>query len=301
VKFTKAFTPNGASCAIRFRPKPINPGVPDTPLQNNWYLDQVSIPGVDAPEVLEGPDVTIGDVLDSVQFNAADFSATYRAAARTWLNSIRSYAAGQALWKTALHGDAQINVTGAITSGIYPLKSTDETVYGFVAGDQLLNVTDNQPIYYRDLRELQALDPNLDEAQSQVWYWTDYGFNDAGEPLIGFHPRPSSPLTIKGPLYRQFRSLTAEDDTKLIDPFFGPVSAWSHAWIEGLRYYLEQNENEQGTEAQYRRWTGMVARRKMQQGISLAGSLRLRNLAPSRAFPPAVALADPGHYDNPEI
>jgi hypothetical protein len=102
-------------------------------------------------------------------------------------------------------------------------------------------------------------------------------------------------------MYRQYASLTENDDGLEVDPFFGPVSDWSAVFMEGLRYYQEQNEGEVGTNNQYNRWVGMVERRKRKNGIQITGGSRLRSLRPSLAFPPSAALADPGHYNNPEI
>lgn len=248
-------------------------------LQVQFYIDGLNIPSLAAAPVL-GSNVTFSDLLDSIAFDAGDFSSTYRNNARIWLNLVRSYCANQGFWRTALTGSADINVGGTNSDGIYPMKdasSPTPQVWAFVEGSTLLDVTDNRILTYRDQSIIGIADPNEDNTGAPR-HWTDKGYNSAGEPLIGFFPRPTASTTIRGSLYKQYTSITDAQDGLTIDPFFGPIDDWAHTFMEGLRYYKEQDENEQGTQAQWMRFVHWVEQRKRKQGIPTVASHRLRNL-----------------------
>ncbi len=241
-----------------------------------FYLDGLNVPSLAAAPVL-GDNVTFSDLLDSIQFDAGDFSSTYRNNARTWLNLVRSYIAGQGFWRAALRGSADINIGGSNADGIYPMKDAANQVWSHVDGNILLNVTDNRVVSYRDPTTIGIADPNEDNTGGP-YHWTDKGYNDAGQPLIGLFPRPTVSTTLRGSLYKQYAAITDAQDGLTIDPFFGPIDDWAHCFIEGLRYYKEQDENEQGTQAQWGRFVHWVEQRKRKQGLPSAVAHRLRNL-----------------------
>ncbi len=268
----------------------------------NFYVDNISVPALVEEPFLGLNPVTIGELLDIVQFNAGDFTSAYRIQARHWLNLVRSYAAGEGWWRSALNGEATINVSGANTNGIYPLKDAAAPipqVYAFVEGDQLVDVTDNRILFYRHPRELERRDANLDE-QNAPNFWTDKGYNSDGEPQIMLFPRPTVATTIRASMYRQYAAIDENADTLTVDPFFGPVDDWAFTFQEGLRYYLEQDENEMGTQSQWLRFVDWVKRRKKKQGIPLVTSGRFRSMKPGKGLH-AHAVFDQSHFDNPGL
>lgn len=270
----------------------------------HYYVDALSVPFVLAAPILGLRPVTFGDLLDLVQFDAGDFSSAYRNTARNWLNVVRSYIANQGFWRTALRGNGEINISGAETDGIYALKDASAPtpqVWAFVEGNQLWDITDNRVLTYEDPATVGSIDPDQNYAGTPN-YWTDKGYNDAGEPLVMFYPRPSVATTVRGSLYKQFVAIDENQDGATIDPFFGPIDDWAHVFSEGLRYHKEQDENEVGMQSQWQRFIFWVDQRKRKQGIPSVTSHRLRNLRRDKSrMLPAVALLDPQHHDNPEI
>ncbi len=295
-----SFVALSATTGIRIHCQQI---IPDPLIANMFfYADALSISFVPVAPVLGLRPVRLGELLDQVAFDAGDFSAAYRNNSRTWLNLARAYIANQGFWRTALNGEGEINVSGANTNGIYALKDASTPaaqVWAFVEGDTLVDVTDNRILTYQDPQTLMATDPNLDYQNSPL-HWTDKGYNSSGEPQIMLYPRPTVATTIKGSLYKQFASVDENQDDETIDPYFGPVDDWAHCFAEGLRYYKEQDENEIGTNQQWLRFTTWVEQRKRKQGIASVVTHRLRNLRhPERRH--AYILADPQHFDNPEV
>lgn len=251
----------------------------------HFYVDSISVPAVVEPGLLAG-NVQIGDILDTVAFTAGDFSTGYRTQARTWLNMVRSQIATMGWWRGARNAFGSINVTGSESTGIYALKDNSDppVIWSFVDGDKLLDTTNNQVLVYRDVRELQIDDPDLSET-GQPWFWSDAGTNSDGEAQIILFPRPTSSIDLVGPLFRQLTALTDTNDADTVDPFFGMVDDWAACFMEGERYYLEQDENEQGMAAQWQRFLKSIRSRKQKQGVALSHAAQLRNLRPDITVP----------------
>lgn len=278
------FTALGATTGFRLVTTSITP----FPTINTvyFYIDGVSVPSIDEPPLLGLGDVTFGQILDSIQFDAGDFSTPYRNNARNWLNLVRSAIASMQWWSTALRGDAQMAVSGTVESGIYPLKdqaTPTPNKYAFVDGDSLYDITHGHVLQYKTRNEIYYDDPDVDHT-SQPFYWTDSGFNDQGEPLIQLYPRPTTALTIQFPGYKQFTAVDENSDDFTIDPFFGPIDDWAYAFTEGMRYFLEQDENETGMMAQDSRFMRAVRQRISRNGISIVMTTRMRHLGVSPSW-----------------
>jgi hypothetical protein len=241
----------------------------------------------------------VQDLLDQVVFDSGDNSSAYRTAARRWLNLARSYIADDALWKTALRPDATLTTDAAKTRGLYLLRDDSSQDYEFVAGDVLYDETNRQNIVHESMVSARMVD-QAKETFSKPTIWADAGDDGNGVRQIYLWPIPSAAYTITFPGYIKLTDLTDSDDNLTVDPFFGPISPWAACMTQGLRFFHDQNNNEdvQAMMLQELRFQKRINRRKANNRLSPSGRMALAVIKTQRLNYRGTGRFDPAHFNN---
>ena len=243
--------------------------------------------------------MTFSDLLDQLAGGSGDDSGTYRTDARRWLNLARSEIANSQLWKTALRPEATFATAAATTSGIYSLADTSESSSGFefIHGDALYDQTNKLIIQHESLGLTAAVDV-AKETTGPPAYWADAGANSSGVRQVYLWPVPDGTYTILFHGYRMLDDVAAADDDLSVDRFFGTISPWAACFNAGMRYYHDEDNNEDANQLIIgdRRFRKMIDRRKSQNRLSVSGALRMRVVTTQNVG--TIGRFDPSSYQN---
>ena len=239
------------------------------------------------------------DLLDQMAGGSGDDSGTYRNDARRWLNLARSEIANSQLWKMALRTEATFTTSAATTSGIYSLADSGQSSSGFefVHGDTLYDQTNKFIVTHETLALTAAVDV-AKETTGPPTYWADAGADVSGVRQIYLWPVPAGTYTILFHGYRMLDDVAAADDDLSVDRFFGPISPWAACFNAGMRYYHDEDNNEDVNQMMLteRRFRRAVARRRTQNRLSVSGSLQQRIVSSQNVS--TLGRFDPAHYPN---
>ena len=236
--------------------------------------------------------MTFGDLLDQAAHDAGETDGEYRTNARRWLNLTRSYIADKTQWRWAFNAAASFDTSAATVSGFYSLSG-----YERISGDLLFDETNNIPIKHEAFAVLRGMDPDKSVLSSPT-YWADAGTDSNGDRQIYLWPVPSATYTISYPGIRALTDVVESQLTLDIDPYFGPIMPWAHAFTAGIRYFQDLNNNEDATQifAQLTVLEKRIDSRKRNNGVSPHAGLELQNVRSSGHV--AAGRLDPSHYNN---
>lgn len=237
--------------------------------------------------------MTFNDLIDQVAFDANDDAAEYTAAARRWLNLMRSDVAATTLWKTALNPVATITTAATTTSGIYSL-----TGYDFICGDYIFDETTRMAIEHNGLAQINIVDP-AKNVFGPPQMWADAGMDTNGVRQIYLWPIPNDTRTIRFPGYRALVDIGESQLALDLDPYFGPLTPWAGAFSAGMRYYHDLNNNESAAQIQIQQagFHRKINQRKSHNRLSLSSKVHMADVrAPLSVY--GLGRFDPSVYPN---
>lgn len=239
--------------------------------------------------------MTIGSLLDQVAGNADDNSASYRAAARRWLNLTRSHIASRATWRSAL---AQDTFETIAATSLYPLVGVTGIQYEAVHGDRLFDQTSSLALQFVGLQQIDEQDPERTVTGAPT-VWADAGMDTSGRRQVFLWPTPDSILTVQFWGFRILEDLNETQEGLAVDPYFGPVAPWAAAFAAGLNYfqYLDNNEDGISIQSALRNFERLIRTRKSTNTIAPVAGLMPMNVRGTGTSMMRGRL-DPAHYNN---
>ena len=236
--------------------------------------------------------MTVKDLLDQIVAVSADDSGAFRTNALRWLNLTRSYISSKGTWRSAMVADATLTTAAATTDGLYVLEG-----YEHLVNDYLYDETSDATIQHESFATMNGIDPGKETTGTPAW-WGDAGVDTNDNRQIYLWPIPDAAYTIRYAGYKVLSDLSSTDESLSIDPFYGAISPWAAALTQGLRWYYDQDNNEDANIifAGKRMLDNMIRDRKNEQRISRSAGLKLGNIKTSK--PGVIGRFPPANFNN---
>lgn len=240
--------------------------------------------------------MTFADLYQVIERQIGDDSAD-RTTHRQWLNLARTYIAGFTVWPQALNNNASLSIDGR-ASGEYVLATPDcDQTYENISGDYIYDTSESL-FAQHESRTFQGLSDPQRTVDGPPIVWADAGANASGERLIRFYPVPRDTRTYRFAGWKRLTDITVSNDTDTLDPYFGPLAVWQACFIEGIKYYANDDDNESATQTEHKRrvFERMIKHRMRASGVGRTNRMLLRNWK-ERGMLPRARL-DPAHFNN---
>ncbi len=237
--------------------------------------------------------MTFKDIIDTLVRDSGDEGSNYRSNALRWLNFVRQEAAVLAEWKSGKDSEGTLITDAGNTTGVYALPG-----YKSLCNDEIYDAT-NDAVIRRDTEMmLKAFDANQDEFGFPT-LWADSGMNSDGELQVRFWPIPNDAFTLLFLGNKLLTDITRNHEMLTVDPYYGPLSTVGGMLLSGLRFYHDQNDN-QDTVQVARSRAEFKAAIKLYSSSTGADSVRSSRLEPVGRRPNARPFGrlDPSHFNN---
>lgn len=237
--------------------------------------------------------MTYRDIIDTLVRDSGDPGSAYAVNAYRWLNFVRQEAAVKADWKSAKDSTGTFTTDAGNTTGVYALSG-----YESINGDELYDAT-NDCVIRRDTEmTLKAMDANQDEFGFPT-LWSDAGMNSSGEIRIRLWPIPNDAFAVVFLGNKVLTDITQAMQTLEVDPYFGPLSTVGAMFLAGLRYFHDQNDNQDAMTMAKSQATFDKAIR-LYSSANGADSVRSSRLEPVGRMPNARPFGrlNPSHFNN---
>jgi hypothetical protein len=171
-----------------------------------------------------------------------------------------------------------------------------DAIYDYVFGKYMYDQTSRLPIVHESISN-QTLDPDRNVTGPPV-IWADAGSDSSGNRRVQFWPIPEDTRTIEFPGYVRLTDIVPANDSLQVDPYFGPLVQWAPTFVAGMRYYHDQDNNEDASQLFGQRgvFRKLIRRQMARNRLSMASAMRLGVVTQGPQLP--RGRLDPAHFDN---